>query len=73
MGAKKVPLVAMIKNHDFKEALDYLLKQSAEFKLSCLFEHAYLLHRLGRNQDALQLYASQEQADIAGKEHLLLA
>jgi len=39
----------MIKNSDFKEALDYLLKQSAAFKDGCYFEQAYILHRLGRN------------------------
>jgi hypothetical protein len=30
--AKKVPLIAMIKNHDFKEGLEYLLKQKDNFK-----------------------------------------
>lgn len=61
----------MIKNSDFKEALDYLMKQSTDFKASCNFELAYLHHRMGQNQMALSVFKDTKKCE--DRDDLLLA
>ena len=45
-------LVSLIKSRQFDEAIKFI-EASADYKKMHEFEHAYILHRLGRNKEAL--------------------
>jgi len=51
-AAVQMVLVSLIKSRQFDEAIKFL-GSSADYKKVHKFEHAYILHRLGRNKEAL--------------------
>ena len=46
-------LVSMIKTKQFEDAIKYL-ESSPNLSKNFLYEHAYILHRLGQNKNALE-------------------
>lgn len=49
--ALQARLTAYVKTKNFEQALEIASKSGKQFA----FEHAYVLHRLGRNKEALEV------------------
>jgi hypothetical protein len=66
--ASEARLTALVKTKSFEQALE-LIKAS---KVPHTFEHAYILHRLGKNKEALDVL-KKEGADLGSErvKHLL--
>jgi hypothetical protein len=58
--------VALIKTKNFEQALELIKGKEKQF----WFEHAYTLHRLGRNKEALEVM-SRGEVDSERAKHLL--
>lgn len=57
----------MIKTKNFEQAIDLLKGKEKQFG----FQHAYVLHRLGRNKEALKAIESVGDTDRAEVKHLI--
>ena len=54
----------MVKTKNFEQALETVAKEST-------FEHAYVLHRLGRNKEAFDVLKKGGNTDSVKVRHLL--
>jgi hypothetical protein len=48
-------ITSLIKTQQFPEALKLIDSLKKELKQELIFEHAYVLHRLGNNKEALKI------------------
>ena len=60
-------LTALVKTKNFEQALDLIKGKEKKFS----FEHAYLLHRQGKNREALAVLASNQEKEHPKVKHLL--
>ena len=65
--AWQAKLTALIKTKSFDLALDFLKGKESKH----IFEHAYTLHRLGKNKEALQALKKAPNQDELRIRHLL--
>ena len=65
--AVQARLTALIKTKNFEQALELLKGKEKVYG----FQHAYVLHRLGRNKDALKAIQAAGNIESAEAKHLV--
>lgn len=65
--ARRASLTALIKTKNFEQALELIKGREKDFA----YEHAYILHRLGQNAEALQVIQRSGDGESVKAKHLL--
>lgn len=65
--ARQARITALVRTKNFEQALELTSKSNKEL----FFERAYILHRLGKNKEALEAIRSSGELDSEKVKHLL--
>lgn len=65
--AIRARLTALIRTKNFEQAVETVKGREKQFN----FEHAYILHRQGKNKEALQVLQQSKEQDETRVRHLL--